>query len=609
MSFPGGPEIMCGINGILRIDSNAPPLDPEVARRTRDAMAARGPDGEGLWVAPDGRIVLGHRRLAIIDLSETGAQPMAYDRGRYRLVFNGEIYNYKELRDELERAGIRFASKSDSEVILALFAREGTSAFGRLRGMFALAIWDAVAGRLVLARDPYGIKPLYVVDQDGWLQFASQVKALEAGGRAGRELDPGALVGFLLWGSVPEPRTIRKAIRAVPAGHVIVVEDGRVAPARAFRDVRDLRSVPCAGVSEALADSVRAHLVADVPVAVFLSAGIDSSVIAALAKRAAGDELTTLTMRFEDLAGTPSDEGPEAAAIARALGTRHVERTLTRGDLRGLWPKVLEAMDQPSVDGFNTYVVSRVAHEAGFKVVLSGLGGDELFGGYDSFRTVPALAHRAHLLGRVPGATTAWDALTGRFGRRRPKMAGLLRYGSSIPGAYFMRRGIFLPEELPGILGEDLAVQGLRDADPIEAAEAAIGGAPDGLDPWIAVHLLESTLYMRNQLLRDSDWASMAHSLELRVPFVDITLRDQLATLGFQPARREGKRAIARVGAPELPSEVALRAKTGFAIPIALALAGSDAPTVRGGLGARRIVASVLEGFGVTAAIPLHPAG
>jgi len=590
---------MCGINGILRLSPAAPVVDAEVALRTRDAMAQRGPDGHGLWVSHDGVIALGHRRLAIIDLSETGAQPMAYDGGRYRLVFNGEIYNYKELREPLERDGVRFVSTSDSEVILALYAREGTKMLERLRGMFAMAIWDEVARRLVLARDPYGIKPLYVADQGGWLQFASQVKALEAGGRVAREVDPVAVAGFLLWGSVPEPRTIRKAIRAVPAGHALVVEDGRVGAPQAFRDLRELRPAPCESLAAALTDSVRAHLVADVPVAVFLSAGIDSSIIAALAKRSTTDELTTLTMRFADHAGTPSDEGPEAAAIARALGTRHVERTLTRGDLRGLWPQVLGAMDQPSVDGFNTYVVSRVAHEAGCKVVLSGLGGDELFGGYESFRDVPAWARRARLLARLPGMPTAWNAAARRWARSRPKLQGLLRYGASVPGAYFIRKGVFLPEELPGVLGDELAAEGLLGAEPVGVAAAAVGTSAAALDPWVAVHVMESTLYMRNQLLRDSDWASMAHSLELRVPFVDVTLRDQITGLGFEPARSAGKGAVAGVARPELPDAVASRVKTGFSIPIARALADGDAPALRGGGGSRRIALSVLKAFGV----------
>jgi asparagine synthase (glutamine-hydrolysing) len=590
---------MCGINGILRLGPDAPPVEPDVVVRTRDAMATRGPDGEGLWVAPDGRIALGHRRLAIIDLSETGNQPMEYGGGRYRLVFNGEIYNYRDLRDVLERDGVRFGSTSDSEVILALYAREGNSMLGKLRGMFALAIWDSLAGRLVLARDPYGIKPLYVVEQDGWLQFASQVKALEAGGRVARELDSAAIASFLLWGSVPEPRTIRTAVRAIPAGHVLVVEDGRVGEPRAFRDVRSLETFPCSDIAHALEDSVRAHLVADVPVAVFLSAGIDSSLIAMFARRAVGETLTTLTMRFEDFAGTPSDEGPEAAAMARALGTRHVERTLTRDDLQGLWPRVLAAMDQPSIDGFNTYVVSRVAHEAGFKVVLSGLGGDELFGGYGSFREVPLVARRVRVVAELPGVPAAWSALARRFVRSRPKIAGLFRYGGSIPGAYFLRRGMFLPDELPSILGREMAVEGLAGADPLRAAEAALETSPAALDPWIAVHLMESTMYMRNQLLHDADWASMAHSLELRVPFVDIRLRDQIVGLGFEPARHGGKRAVAHAAGPVLLAAAGSRAKTGFGIPMARALAEADARAPRGGLGARRIALRVLESFGV----------
>ena len=209
---------MCGINGILRLAPDAPAVDRDVLVRTRDAMASRGPDGVGAWLSDDGTVGLGHRRLAIIDLSDAGAQPMTYLDGRYRLVFNGEIYNYKELRAPLEQDGVAFVSTSDTEVVLALFHREGEAAFRRLRGMFALAIWDAHERRLTLARDPYGIKPLYVATQGGWLQFASQVKALEAGGKVSREVDVAAVAGFLMWGSVPEPRTLRASVRALPAG-------------------------------------------------------------------------------------------------------------------------------------------------------------------------------------------------------------------------------------------------------------------------------------------------------------------------------------------------------------------------------------------------------
>lgn len=589
---------MCGINGILRLVDTAPRVEREAIVRTRDAMASRGPDGEGLWLADDGGLGLGHRRLAIIDLSKTGSQPMAFDGGRFRLVFNGEIYNYRELRAGLERDGVRFVSTSDSEVILALFAREGTAMLPRLRGMYALALWDARERTLVLARDPYGIKPLYLAATGGWLEFASQVKALEAGGRVSVEPDPVAIVEFLLWGSIQEPRTIRKEVRAVPAGHHVVVRGGRVEEPRPHRLITDEGEGPAPGLGEALADSVRAHLVADVPVAVFLSAGIDSSLVAAVARREAGEGLTTLTMRFEDFLGTANDEGPFAAETAKALGTRHVERVLTRSDLRDLWPRVLGAMDQPSIDGFNTYVISRAAHEAGFKVVLSGLGGDELLGGYGTFRDVPRLRRRAATAGWLPGIGSAWPAIARRIVPGKPKLAGLFQYGRSLGGAYFLRRGLFLPAEIPAIVGRDVAREGMLEADPLVATARATGGAAPP-DDWTAIHLLESSIYMRNQLLRDSDWASMAHSLELRVPLADARLREQAAHGGFEPARTHGKAAAAMSAAPELPTAVWTRPKTGFSIPFADAILGPDPRRRPGGAASRPLAVRVLRAFGV----------
>src|SRR5215210_5186790 len=224
---------MCGINGILRLSEAAPPIDRDELLRTRDAMTARGPDGCGAWVSADGRAALASRRLAILDLSEAGAQPMASEDGRFSIVINGEIYNFLELRRGLEAAGVRFRSRSDTEVVLALYAREGAAMLSRLRGMYGLAIWDDREKTLLLARDPLGIKPLYGSSEGGCLRFASQVKALEAGGAVSRQVDPAGLAGFLLWGSVPEPLTIRKAVQALPAGHYLVAEQiGRIGPIR-----------------------------------------------------------------------------------------------------------------------------------------------------------------------------------------------------------------------------------------------------------------------------------------------------------------------------------------------------------------------------------------
>jgi asparagine synthase (glutamine-hydrolysing) len=593
---------MCGINGILRLRPDAPPIDRDELLRTRDAMTARGPDDAGAWMSPDGRIALAGRRLAILDLSPAGAQPMASADGRHHLVMNGEIYNFRELRRELEADGVVFRSHSDTEVVLTLLVRQGAAALPRLRGMFGLAFWDDREKRLLLARDPLGIKPLYLSMEGDCLRFASQVKALEAGGAVSRAVDPAGLAGFLLWGSVPEPFTIRSAVRALPAGHCRIVEDGRAGEPLSFGRP-EIDSPGSIDPAKAVEESVAAHLVSDVPVAVFLSAGLDSGLIAALARRRLAEPPTTFTLLFDVLAGTAQDEGPLAAEVARALGTHHVERRVGRADFAGVWPAALAAMDQPSIDGFNTFVVSRAAREAGLKVVLSGLGGDELFGSYPSFQDVPAYARAARRFGRVPGLRPIWPALARLAAADRPKLAGLLRHGRTLPGAYFLRRGLFLPEELPAVLGRDAAEEGLRRYDPVAATVAAANdpsvrnGTPAGTDAWLDVHVLETALYMRNQLLRDSDWASMACSVELRVPLVDARLHAQLAAGGFEPARGQGKAAFVRAAAPELPEALFNRPKTGFYIPVQEWLDPASA-RLRPGDRSRRLALRVLEETG-----------
>jgi asparagine synthase (glutamine-hydrolysing) len=350
---------MCGINGILRLSPGAPAIDRDEVLRTRDAMIARGPDGAGLWMDAEGRVALASRRLAIIDLSPAGDQPMASADGRYHLVFNGELYNFRALRTELERGGARFRSQSDTEVVIAAWHQWGPAMFPRLRGMYGLALWDAAESRLVLARDPFGIKPLYYSHAGDVLRFASQVKALEAGGAISRTVDLGAVAGFLIWGSIPEPLTLREAIRALPAGHYLVAEGHRLGePMRHYTgDIRwggdpgdrkaDAGQRPCSPVADALADSVAAHLVSDVPVGVFLSSGLDSALVATLARRGLAEPPTTLTVRFSALRGTPGDEGPLASRVASVLGTHHVERELSPAELKELLPSALSAMDQP----------------------------------------------------------------------------------------------------------------------------------------------------------------------------------------------------------------------------------------------------------------------
>ena len=346
------------------------------------AMARRGPDGEGVWQSDDQRLVLGHRRLAIIDLSPAGAQPMVDLVTGNVIVFNGEIYNYQELKRELQSSGQQFRSNTYTEVLLHLYALHGESMLERLRGMFAFAIWDARAQKLLLARDPLGIKPLYYADDGMTLRFVSTVKALLAGGVSDTPSAAG-LAGFFLWGHVPEPWTWVEAIRAVPAGSLLTIERGKpMAVPRRYFDLRQEivaaeRLAPPSrdAIEETLAaidDSVRHHMVADVPVGTFLSSGRDSTLIAALARRHADEPLRTLTLGFEEYRGTANDEVPIAERVAELLGTVHSTRIVRREDFEAARQEIYDAMDQPSIDGVNTWLVARAAAQLGLKVALSG---------------------------------------------------------------------------------------------------------------------------------------------------------------------------------------------------------------------------------------------
>jgi asparagine synthase (glutamine-hydrolysing) len=572
---------MCGVAGIYAYHYAANPVDRAELRRIRDHMVARGPDGHGEWYSSDERVGLGHRRLAIIDLSERGAQPMSSVDGKIVITFNGEIYNYRQLRAALEARGRTFRTQTDTEVLLHLYAEKGEAMVNDLRGMFAFGLWDAAKGALLLARDPYGIKPLYYAD-DGWsVRFASQVKALLAGGKVSRSHEPAGWVGFCLFGSVPEPFTTYQEIRALAAGSTLWVDRiGTRQPKQYFSIASEYCRAEAASsiandedlqlrVRDALLDSVRHHLVADVPVGAFLSGGIDSGALVGLMRQAGRQDIQTVTLGFEEFRGTGEDEAPDAERIAAHYGTRHTTRFVTEQEFTDDLPKILDAMDQPTIDGLNTWFVSKAAREVGLKVAISGVGGDELFGGYPSFRDVPRCVRAMAVPARIPWlGDLARRLLTGldQFSHLvNPKAAGLLKYGGTYAGAYLLRRGLFMPWELEAVLGQDVAHFGLRRLNPLHGIEAALRPAPKAGFAKLAV--LESSLYMRNQLLRDTDWASMAHSLEVRLPLVDVKV---LRCLALATAKRapQSKRLLANSPRVPLPLKLAERSKTGFGTPI-----------------------------------------
>ncbi|HEX2833518.1 MAG TPA: asparagine synthase (glutamine-hydrolyzing) [Thermoanaerobaculia bacterium] len=570
---------MCGINGIFAYGAEARPVDREELLRSRECMRSRGPDAADLWISNDERVGLAHRRLAIIDLSPAGAQPMF--RGELAIIFNGEIYNYKELRARLESMGRTFTSHSDTEVLLYLYDALGEEMLHELRGMFAIALWDGARRRMLLARDPYGIKPLYLADDGNTIRVASQVKALIASERVDRRFDPAAAAGFFLRGTVPEPFTMYRAIRALPAGsYCYVDEHGAGEPRSYFSIAATLREsmhgavrmseedrVPF--VHDAVLESVRYHMVADVPVGAFLSAGIDSSAIVAFARESGATDLQTMTLRFEEYRGRDNDEAPLAQLVAREYGVPHTIRELTIADFKGELDRIFAAMDQPTVDGLNSYFISKAAAELGLKVALSGAGGDELFGGYTSFRDIPRWMPVTRVLAKVPGLGEGVYRLNTALAKRSrhisPKMGEILRHGSSYAGAYLVKRGRFLASELPDVLGEEIAREGLQRLDLLQLIENTV--TPDPGTPYARVAALESSLYLRNQLLRDMDWASMAHSLEVRVPLVDAHLLKKLAPVLVTRTGR-GKQILANAPQPSLPDAVRKRRKTGFTLPI-----------------------------------------
>ena len=630
---------MCGIAGIYAYRPAAGQVDRQELRRIRDYMRARGPDGSGEWSAEDGRLAFGHRRLAIIDLTDAAAQPMTSADGRLVVTYNGEIYNYRSLRQDLEARGRQFRSDSDTEVLLQLYAEKGDAMVHDLRGMFAFALWDASRRRLLLARDSFGIKPLYYADDGSCLRFASQVKALQAGGGVSRAPEPAGIVGFYLFGSVPEPYTLYEQIRSVPAGSLLWVDAaGPGEPRQYFSVAHAWRQAELTSpgppsdrleaAREALLDSVRHHMVADVAVGAFLSAGIDSGALVGLmsevqassrreTERGTKDReshpLRTITLAFDEYRGTRDDESPIAAEVAALYRAQHTTRQVSQAEFAGDLPKILEAMDQPTIDGVNTWFVSKAAHEAGLKVAISGMGGDELFGGYPSFRDIPRWVRLLWLPGRVPGlgwlAEHVQSLFAPLFSVLNPKAAGMLRYGGTYPGAYLLKRGLFLPRELPLVVDPDLARDGLRRLAPLDLIRTAVtttsrSGAPRSAFAKVAT--LESSLYMRNQLLRDTDWSSMAHSLEVRVPLVDAWLLRDIGKwlIGGKPQNQ--KQLLADAPQTSLPYSVTGRTKTGFTTPIARwqhqllsaqAWRGSDLLTRNGCPWARRWAYVVADTF------------
>ena len=572
---------MCGVAAIYSYSSKSPLVDRNELRLIRDEMTVRGPDGFGEWFSENRKVALGHRRLSIIDLSNNASQPMQTDSGSLVISFNGEIYNYKELRLALVLKGYQFKTDSDTEVLLRLYEDSGIAMLSKLRGMFAFCLWDSSKNAMLIARDPYGIKPVYYADDGDTVRVASQVKALSRSKRVSKERDLAGIAGFYLFGSVPDPRTTFADIRPLSAGSYVWVNSQGISKESNYFSVSDIFfEAECnplqlsfdeaqEGIRAAVQETIRHHFIADVPVGVFLSSGIDSSAIAAIALEAGHRDLHTLTLGFSEYSGTADDEVPLAKNVANFFKTRHSVHYLDQSEFKTGLGNLLKTMDQPSIDGINTYFVSKAASQCGWKVALSGLGGDEIFGGYSSFQDIPKIVNAMSGLGRIPLIGDLSYQLLDPISRRfslNPKIKGVGTYGKSYEGAYLLKRGLFLPEELSEVMGKDAAEEGLKQLDAL----TLIGDEKSKhvTLPYSKIASLESSLYMKNQLLRDADWAGMAHSLEIRAPLVDSFFLKAVAPIIVSRPLIKGKGLLANSPRKSLPQEIKTRAKTGFTVPV-----------------------------------------
>ena len=543
-----------------------------------DAMVHRGPDDSGFTELPGG-VTLGMRRLAVIDLSARGRQPMANEDETVWLVFNGEAYNYRDLRAVAEAKGHRFRSDTDSEAVLHLYEEHGVDSLSRVRGMFGLALWDARTRELVLARDRLGIKPLYYLPRADGIVFASTIQALLASGLIEPALDPVALDHYLAFGYVPPPRTLIQGVRALLPGHLARVADGRTAteawwmmPAPGETDCPpDERPSRLRALLE---DSIRLHRLSDVPVGAFLSGGIDSAAVVALMRRTLDQPVRTFTVGFAD---GPSryDELAAARDTATQLGAEHTEVVLTGADVARQLEHAVGHLDQPSFDGLNTYVVSKSTREHGVTVALSGLGGDELFGGYDTYRMIPRWWHAVRAWGALPGAVRrgVGRLLDRRFGARVDDDRA--RKLSRLPGVqtphdlYALARFTSWPAETRRLYSPEAAARVEASGAQGPLALLRDVATPDA-GPWRFVSELELTTFMSWRLLRDTDAMSMAHSLEVRVPLIDHEVVEFVCGLpaGWETRHGYPKRLLTESLADLLPAGIKSRPKQGFALPL-----------------------------------------
>ena len=546
---------MCRIAGIIGSNHSNDTLHEHI-RLMCDEQKHGGPDDEGIYSDPEFPVVFGHRRLSLIDLSPGGHQPMMYGENQYIISYNGELYNYLDLKADLKILGYQFKSTSDTEVILAAFSAWGVNCFKRFAGMFAFALLDRQKNSVYLVRDQTGIKPLYYSQVKEAIYFASEVRAFAAIPELQKENENWP-VYFMAYGHLPEPITTLKDVKPLPKGCYLHYNiSTRVSELHSYAHLSyiekfDQKEEVISRIRQSLTNSVERHLLSDAPIGAFLSGGIDSSLIALLAGNSVQEKLTTLSIYFSE---QQYSEKKFQDLISAKLNGDHRAFCLTQADFDRWFPNILQAMDLPSNDGINTWFISKYAREAGLKAVLSGLGGDELFGGYPSFERLKT----TNYLQQLPSYTLK----AGRYGRSKKlkRLAYLSLPG--VKGKYLFLRGQFIPSEIARHLdiAEEQVWQLLEEQPKV----------PDihYLTSKNQASWMEMNMYMQNQLLRDSDVMSMAHGIEIRVPFLDLDfVKFALQIQSEVKYEGGGKKILVEAFRDILPGEIYNRSKMGFSFP------------------------------------------
>ena len=536
-------------------------------------LARRGPDSEGIWFNKD--VFLGSRRLAIFDLNRRSNQPMVSLCERYIIVFNGAIYNYKELRNYLIKKNIKLKTQSDTEVLLELYALEGAKMLEKLKGMFAFVIWDKKNKELFAARDPYGIKPLYIGSNANGVILASQVKTIISTKFIDQEEDLYSLFSFFNFGFVIEPRTWHKNIKSLKPGFFIKVKKPNHiieknwynfsknwvnADRLGFQKKRNLKQK----IIKSINNSVERHLISDVPIGIFLSSGVDSSLLAGIVSHKTKKKIKAITVSFEEFENSDYNEVSKAKKIAKKFGLEHHIFKVTKEDFKKDFPNIIKAMDQPTIDGINVWYASKAANKLNLKVVFSGLGGDELFFGYNHFKTIPFLFKLNNYFKKIPLLYQLYNFTLKVISKIKNdiRIKTIIK-SKSILDLFILKRTIIPPSEI--VKHKTI----LKDISK-EFYEKTFNGKENYIFKNKKIYLsnLETIYYLRNQLLRDSDWASMYHGVELRTPLVDVTLLEDLTEFMFEYSTYADKKVIKSSFSNILTRELNSKKKIGFQTPL-----------------------------------------